>query len=65
MLDIPTVGMVAVPKRSALETSRRELFEDASSGIGILLVVEQRAWETAAGACDKNRRKPQREPRKE
>ena len=33
MVDISTVGIVAVPKRSALETSRRELPEDSSFGI--------------------------------
>ena len=44
MLDISTaVGKMEVPKRSALETSRRELSEDVSFGIGTgtLLVVEQ------------------------
>ena len=33
MLDVSTIGTVAVPKRSALKTSRRELSEDASFGI--------------------------------
>ena len=41
MLDISTVGIVSVPKKSALETSRRELSEDVSFGIGTLLGVEQ------------------------
>ena len=43
MVDISTVGIVSVPKRSALETSCRELSEDVSFGIGTgtLLVVEQ------------------------
>ena len=39
MLDIPTVGIVPivpVPKRSAFETSLRELSEDLSFGIGTL-----------------------------
>ena len=42
VVDISTmVGLVSVPKRSALETSRRELSEDVSFGIGTLLGVEQ------------------------
>ena len=41
MVDISTVGIVSVPKRSALETSRREFSENVSFGIGTLLVVEQ------------------------
>ena len=45
MLDISTAGIVSVPKRSALETSRRELSEDVSVGIGTLLVVEQSGLE--------------------
>ena len=37
MVDISTrVGIVPVPERSAVETSRRELSEDVSFGIGIL-----------------------------
>ena len=57
MVDIPTVGIVSVPKRSALEASRRELSEDASFGIGTLLVVEQSSLEkTAPGGCDIHRR---------
>ena len=53
MVDISTGGMVPVPKRSAFETSRRELSEDVSFGISTLLVVEQssvenrpRGWHT-------------------
>ena len=41
MVDISTVGIVPVPRRWALETSRRELSGDVSFGIGTLLVVEQ------------------------
>ena len=42
MVDVSTVvGIVSVPKWSAFETSRRELSEDISFGIGILLVVGQ------------------------
>ena len=41
MLDISTVGLVPVPKRSALDTSRRELSEHISFGFGTFLVVEQ------------------------
>ena len=33
--------LVSVPQRSAFETSRRELSEDVSFGIGTLLVAEQ------------------------
>ena len=41
MVDIATVGMVSLPKRSALEASRRELSEDLSLGIGTVLAVDQ------------------------
>ena len=43
MVDISKVGIVSVPKSSALEISRRELSEDVWFGIGTgtLLVVEQ------------------------
>ena len=42
MLDVATVGIVSVPKRSVLETSRRELSEDVFYDIiSTLLVVEQ------------------------
>ena len=41
MVDISRNGTVPVPKRSTLETSRRELYDNASFGIGTLLVVEQ------------------------
>ena len=45
MLDICTIGIVSLPKRSALEISRRELSEDVSFGIGTLLVVQSnRSW---------------------
>ena len=49
MLDISTVGIVSVPKRSALETSRRELAEDVRIVwyFRILLVVEQSSVENA------------------
>ena len=41
MFDISTVEIVAAPKMLALETSRRELSEDVSFGVGTLLVIEQ------------------------
>ena len=47
------------PNRSALETSRRELSEDVSFGIGTgtLVVVERpRAWKTAPEGRDRDRR---------
>ena len=57
MVDIPTVGIVSVPRRSALETSRRELSEAVSFGIGTFLVVEQSSLEkTAPRGCDIHRR---------
>ena len=51
MVDISTVEIVPVPKRSTLETYRRELSEHVSFGIGTgtLLVVEQSSLETASG----------------
>ena len=42
------VGIVSVPKKQALERSRRELSEDVSFGVGTvgaLLVVEQSSLE--------------------
>ena len=46
MLHVSTVGgIVSVPERSDLETSRRELSEDVPFGIGALLVVEQSTLE--------------------
>ena len=45
MVDISTVRIVSVSKRSAAETSRRELSEDVSFGIGTVLVVEQLSLE--------------------
>ena len=57
MLGICTAGIVPVPKRSALEASRRELSEDASFGIGILLVVEQSSLENHPREGDVRRRK--------
>ena len=51
MVDISpqVVGTaVLVRKRSAVETSRRELPEDVSLGIGTLLVVEQSSFEKTA-----------------
>ena len=39
------VGIVPVPKRSALETPRRELSEDVCFRVGTLLVVEQSGLE--------------------
>ena len=53
MVDISTtVGMVSVLKRSALETSRRELSEDVSFSIGTLLVDEQSSLENRTRGCD-------------
>ena len=49
MINISTVGIVSTPKTSALETSRRELSEDVSFGIGTLLVVEQSSLENRPG----------------
>ena len=45
MVDISSVGIVTVPRRSVLETSRLELSEDASFGIGTLLVVAKSSME--------------------
>ena len=45
MLDISAVGLMSAPERPALGTSRRELSEDASSGIGNLLDVEKSSFE--------------------
>ena len=48
MVDISTVGIVSVPKRSALESYRRELFffsEHVSFGVRTLLLVEQSIFE--------------------
>ena len=46
MLDICTaVGVISVPKRSTLETPRRELSEDVSFGNATLLIVEQSSLE--------------------
>ena len=45
MLDISTVGIVSVSERSALDTPHRELSEDVSFSISILLVVEQSSLE--------------------
>ena len=46
VLDISTVGIVWVPKRSSLETAiRRELWGDVSLGIDAALVVEQSCLE--------------------
>ena len=41
MVDISRVGIVPVPQSWELETSRPEVSEDISFGIGTLLVVEQ------------------------
>ena len=49
MLGISTVGLVPVPKRSALETPRRELSEDVSFRIGTVSVVEQSGLEHRRG----------------
>ena len=59
MVDISTaVGTVTVPKPSALETSRREISEDVSFGVGTLLVVEQSSQENRprGGWCYIHRR---------
>ena len=56
MVDISTVEIVWVPKRSALETYRRELSEDASFGVGTLLIVEQSSLENRLRkVCDIHR----------
>ena len=56
MVDIPAVGIVSVSKRSALETSTRELSEDVSFGIGALLVAEKLSLENRPrGVCDTHR----------
>ena len=41
IVHISTVGIAPLQKRSALETTRRQLSEDAAFGVGALLVVEQ------------------------
>ena len=56
MLDISTVGTVSVPKRPALEASRRELSENVSFGISTLLVVEQSILENRPRGGGDNRR---------
>ena len=58
MIDISTVvGIVSVPKRSTLDTSRRKLSEEVSFGVGTLFfVVEQSSLENAPGGCDPYRR---------
>ena len=48
-LDISTVGIVSVPKKPALETSRRKLSEHVSFGIGTILVVDQSIFENRPG----------------
>ena len=45
MVDISTVGIVSVSRRSELETPRRELSDDTSFGIGTPLIVEQSSLE--------------------
>ena len=46
VVDISTaVGIMPVPKWSALETSRRERSEDVPFGLGTLLVVERSTLE--------------------
>ena len=67
MIGICMVGIVlivSVPKRSALESSRRELSEHVSFGNGTLWVVEQSSLENrpgggviyTVGGCDIHRR---------
>ena len=46
MVDISTVGIVSVPRKSALEASRGELSEDVSFSIGTLQVVDQSSLES-------------------
>ena len=46
MFDISIIGIMSVPKRSLLETSRRELSENVPFGIDTLLVVEQLSLES-------------------
>ena len=47
-LDISTVEVVSIPKRSRLETSRGQLSEHVSFGIATLLVVDQTSLECLA-----------------
>ena len=49
MVDISTVGIVSVPKRSSLETAITESFGDISLGIDAALVVEQSSLENNPG----------------
>ena len=51
MLGISTVRIVPVPKRSSLETPRRELSDDVSFRIGTLLVVDQSRLGNRRGRC--------------
>ena len=65
MVDTSTVGTVPVPKRSALptETSRREISETVSFGIGAFLVAvlsranELRKPPRGCVMCDVHRRR--------
>ena len=58
MLDICKLCNSAGAKRSAWETSRQELSEDASFGVAPLLVVEQSGLENRlGGVCDIHRRR--------
>ena len=50
-LGISAVGIVSVPERSALETSRRELSQDVSFGSGTPLAVEQSSLEKTPQGC--------------
>ena len=45
MVDISTIGVAPVRNIWALETSRRKLSEDISSGVDTLLVIEQPRFE--------------------
>ena len=58
MVDISTVGIVSVPKNTALETFRRDLAEYVPFGISTLLVVEQSSLENRSRGrlCDTHRK---------
>ena len=55
VVEMSTGGIVSLPKRPGVETSSRELSEDASFGIGTLLVVEQSSLENRPRGGDKHR----------
>ena len=52
-LDGSTAKRVSTPKRAVFETSRRKLSLDVSTGVHILLVVEQSSLESQSRVCAK------------